>query len=91
MTRAAGWRSARGKSGPPPSARFCFCAIGPIILFRIQRGGVTMGGSRSLIAGLTIAGAVALAGPAAADNVLRWASVGGALTADPHAYGGSGP
>jgi peptide/nickel transport system substrate-binding protein len=44
-----------------------------------------MRGVRSLIAGLTIAAAVAVAGPAAAENVLRWASVGGALTADPHA------
>jgi peptide/nickel transport system substrate-binding protein len=30
--------------------------------------------------------AVVLAAPASAENVLRWASVGGALTADPHAY-----
>jgi peptide/nickel transport system substrate-binding protein len=30
--------------------------------------------------------AVTLAGPASAENVLRWASVSGALTADPHAY-----
>jgi hypothetical protein len=41
---------------------------------------------RSVIAGLTIVAAGACAQPAAAENVLRWASVGGALTADPHAY-----
>ena len=41
---------------------------------------------RALIAGLTIAIAVSAAGPAAAENVLRWASVSGALTIDPHAY-----
>jgi hypothetical protein len=32
-----------------------------------------MSGSRSLIVGLTIALAAAAAGPAAAENVLRWA------------------
>jgi hypothetical protein len=31
-------------------------------------------------------GAVVLAGPAAAENVLRWASAGGAATIDPHAF-----
>ena len=45
-----------------------------------------MRGSKSLFAGLTIGIALAVAGPAAAENVLRWASVGGALTVDPHAY-----
>lgn len=45
-----------------------------------------MRNSRSLVAGLTIAGAVALAGPAAAENVLRWASAGGATTFDPHSF-----
>ncbi len=42
---------------------------------------------RALIAGLTIvASGCRPRCPAAAENVLRWASVGGALTADPHAY-----
>ena len=45
-----------------------------------------MGGLRSLFTGLPIGIARAAAGPAAAENVLRWASVGGALTFDPHAY-----
>jgi peptide/nickel transport system substrate-binding protein len=44
-----------------------------------------MNWSRLLFAGL-MAVQLACAGPAAAGNVLRWASVGGALTADPHAY-----
>ena len=37
------------------------------------------------VVGLAAALLIACAGPAAAENVLRWASVGGALTADPHA------
>jgi peptide/nickel transport system substrate-binding protein len=37
-------------------------------------------------AGLSIVAGLTAAGPAAAENVLRWASMGGALTADPHAY-----
>jgi peptide/nickel transport system substrate-binding protein len=41
---------------------------------------------RAFVAGLTIVAACAAAGPAAAENVLRWASVSGALTIDPHAY-----
>ena len=41
---------------------------------------------RAFIAGLTIVVGLRAAGPAAAENVLRWASVGGALTVDPHAY-----
>jgi peptide/nickel transport system substrate-binding protein len=41
---------------------------------------------RAFFAGLTIVTACAAAGPAAAENVLRWASAGGALTADPHGY-----
>jgi peptide/nickel transport system substrate-binding protein len=45
-----------------------------------------MSGSRSLFAGLTIGIALACASPAAAENVLRWASAGGAVTFDPHAY-----
>ena len=45
-----------------------------------------MRGPRSLFTGLTIGIALAASGPAAAENVLRWASVGGALTIDPHAY-----
>jgi peptide/nickel transport system substrate-binding protein len=36
--------------------------------------------------GLAFAVALASAGPAAAENVLRWASGGGAQTFDPHAY-----
>jgi peptide/nickel transport system substrate-binding protein len=43
-----------------------------------------MRGFRTLIAGLAIVGAVGLASSAAAENVLRWASVGGAATIDPH-------
>jgi peptide/nickel transport system substrate-binding protein len=38
------------------------------------------------IAGSILALAILDAMPAAAENVLRWASAGGALTADPHAY-----
>ena len=41
---------------------------------------------RALIAGLTIAIGLSATVPAAAENVLRWASVGGALTFDPLAY-----
>jgi peptide/nickel transport system substrate-binding protein len=63
--------------------------IEPTLPLDLQ-GGVTMRGSRSLIAGLMIAGVVAIASPAAAENVLRWASAGGALTADPHAYDENG-
>jgi peptide/nickel transport system substrate-binding protein len=43
-------------------------------------------GSRSSIVGLTIGIALAVTGPAAAENVLRWSSVGGAATIDPHGY-----
>lgn len=39
---------------------------------------------RVVLAGLMIVWA--FAGPAAAENVLRWASAGGAVTFDPHAY-----
>jgi peptide/nickel transport system substrate-binding protein len=59
--------------------------IEPTLPLDLQ-GGVTMRGSRSLIAGLMIAGVVAIARPAEAENVLRWASAGGAQTIDPHAY-----
>jgi peptide/nickel transport system substrate-binding protein len=45
-----------------------------------------MNGFRPLSAGLTMLAALAVASPAAAENVLRWASVGGAVTFDPHAY-----
>ena len=46
-----------------------------------------MRGSRSLIAGLTIGIALAVAGPAAAENVLRFTGIsGGAVTMDPHSY-----
>jgi peptide/nickel transport system substrate-binding protein len=38
-----------------------------------------------LLVGLGLLLAVACAGPAAAENVLRWASAGGVLTWDPHA------
>jgi peptide/nickel transport system substrate-binding protein len=38
------------------------------------------------IAALAIGIVILLAGPASAENILRWASAGGALTADPHAY-----
>ena len=38
------------------------------------------------VAGLALGLVVACTGPATAENVLRWASVGGALTFDPHAY-----
>lgn len=41
---------------------------------------------KSLIAGLMMLVALAFTTRAAAENVLRWASAGGALTADPHAY-----
>ena len=41
--------------------------------------------STALFAGLAVGIALAIAGPAAAENVLRWASAGGAATADPHA------
>ena len=39
---------------------------------------------RAALAGLMIV--AAFTGPAAAENVLRWASAGGAATFDPHAY-----
>jgi peptide/nickel transport system substrate-binding protein len=46
-----------------------------------------MRGSRSLIAGLTIAVAVAVASPAAAENVLRFRGMDAtAATMDPHSY-----
>jgi peptide/nickel transport system substrate-binding protein len=46
-----------------------------------------MRGTRSFIAGLSIAIAVAVADPAAAENVLRFTGIsGGAVTIDPHAY-----
>ena len=49
-----------------------------------------MRGSRSLFAGLTIGVALAVAGPAAAENVLRFTGMsGGAVTFDPHSYGAS--
>ena len=41
---------------------------------------------RAFFAGLTFVAACTAAGPAAAENVLRWASASGALTIDPHAY-----
>ena len=44
-----------------------------------------MSGSRLSFAGLTIGIVLAVSSPAAAENVLRWASAGGAATADPHA------
>jgi peptide/nickel transport system substrate-binding protein len=39
----------------------------------------------TIISALVIGIVISLPGPASAENVLRWASVGGALTADPHA------
>src|SRR5262245_29016440 len=49
-----------------------------------------MSGSRSLSAGLSICIALAAASPAAAENVLRFASIsGGSVTMDPHSYGSS--
>ncbi len=46
-----------------------------------------MSGSRSLFAGLMILAALAVAEPAAAENVLRYTSyAGGAVTFDPHAW-----
>jgi peptide/nickel transport system substrate-binding protein len=41
---------------------------------------------KATIAALSIGIAISHAGPAAAENVLRWASIGGALTFEPHAY-----
>ena len=40
---------------------------------------------RAFFAGLTIVAVGAAAGPATAENVLRWASAGGAATFDPNA------
>jgi peptide/nickel transport system substrate-binding protein len=40
----------------------------------------------AMIAALAIGVTAAISGPVAAENVLRWASAGGALTVDPHAY-----
>ena len=49
-----------------------------------------MSGSRPLFAGLSIGIALAVAGPAAAENVLRFTGIsGGAVTIDPHSYGSS--
>ena len=45
-----------------------------------------MSGSRLWFAWVVTGIALAVTGPAAAENVLRWASAGGALTADPHGY-----
>jgi peptide/nickel transport system substrate-binding protein len=45
-----------------------------------------MGKAVSGLMGLAFAFAILNPAPAAAENVLRWASVGGALTFDPHAY-----
>jgi peptide/nickel transport system substrate-binding protein len=41
---------------------------------------------KTSVATLTLVLFTACIGPAAAENVLRWASVGGALTFDPHGY-----
>jgi peptide/nickel transport system substrate-binding protein len=49
-----------------------------------------MRGHGIFLAGLSIAAGLAAAGPAAAENVLRWASVAGAVTFDPHSAN-SGP
>ena len=46
-----------------------------------------MSGSRSLFAGLTVLAALAIAGPTAAENVLRFTGKDAwAATMDPHAY-----
>lgn len=45
---------------------------------------------RAAIAAVAVGIAISLAGSVAAENVLRWASVGGALTFDPHS-GNHGP
>jgi peptide/nickel transport system substrate-binding protein len=45
-----------------------------------------MRSSRLSLVGLMLCIALAAAGPAAAENVLRWASVGSGQTFDPHAY-----
>jgi peptide/nickel transport system substrate-binding protein len=48
---------------------------------------LTMSGSRSLFAGLTVLAALAVAGPAAAENVLRFSGKDSwAATMDPHSY-----
>jgi hypothetical protein len=55
-------------------------------LLQIQQGGATMRGSRSLIAGLTIAVAIAVSSMAAAENLLRFMGADAtASTMDPHA------
>jgi peptide/nickel transport system substrate-binding protein len=41
---------------------------------------------KAAIGGLAIGVLISLAGPADAENVLRWASVGGARSFDPHAH-----
>jgi hypothetical protein len=65
---------------------FYFQVMGSTLL-QIQQRGVTMCGSRSLIAGLMIAVAVAVTSPAAAENVLRFTGIsGGAVTMDPHSW-----
>ena len=47
-----------------------------------------MRGPRSLFTGLTIGVTLAVSGPAAAENVLRFTGIsGGAVTMDPHSYG----
>ena len=46
-----------------------------------------MSGSRAFFAGLTMLAALAVAGPAAAENVLRFPGLdAGASTVDPHSY-----
>jgi peptide/nickel transport system substrate-binding protein len=45
-----------------------------------------MRGSKSLISALTVVAAFGIAGAASAENVLRWSSIGGAATIDPHGF-----
>lgn len=63
---------------------FCFAPSGANLLCASQ-GGFTMNRFRATIAGLAIGITVAISDPVVGQNVLRWASVGGALTFDPHA------
>jgi ABC-type transport system substrate-binding protein len=77
-----------GRPTPEPASSSCASSISarsglPSPGFA---GRVIVRGCKAFFGGLAILAGLAAAGPAAAENVLRWASVGGALTADPHAY-----
>jgi peptide/nickel transport system substrate-binding protein len=58
----------------------------PTLICSEHSGGSMMTRFKGAIGGLAIGVLISLAGPADAENVLRWASVGGARSFDPHAH-----